>query len=541
LGIVLGFIGMVLVPPACSPVAAQPTGDRLTEIREVVRDRGKERKTHTGIVVGVVDAEGRRTFGYGQPQDGGSRVDSSTIFEIGSLTKVFTGLLLAGAVEQDVASLDTPVEKTLPITVNTPAQSGKEITFRHLVTHTSGLPRLPANFSLENRDDPYANYTIKNLYHAANKEELQSVPGTEREYSNLGYGLLGHALARVQEADYASLVRSRIADPLDMSKTRIAVSSADSSAMATGHDPVGRPVPYWSFTEAFAGTGALHSSANDLLTFLEAQLGLRTVPDRLAEAIDRSHTVLHEGEEDDIAYGWHVRSVNGRQTYWHSGRTGGFTSFMAFDPERKIGVVVLSNSARSVDDLGFRVLNQKAELESVYNPHRRFAIEAGIVNDVTSGTRGHVGASFSYLLDRHGRLLLRPYAEYSRFRISGRLDSGVSPRTFTFDTGTVGVALESRHGLLSLPLRWLDLPGKIYASLAEIRLNFALQMRRQGVDVASRTSRWSYQFGNTLRYRKGAFYVSITALRDLHFFGEGKHVEHVGAEELSTLSIGYRF
>lgn len=539
--IVFGLIGLALGLLASPSASAQPARKRPFDVQEVIRDRVDEQKTHASIVVGVVDAKGRRTFGYGQTQDGGSRVDSSTIFEIGSLTKVFTGLLLADAVEQGRVFPDTPVKKALPITVNAPVRNGKEITFRHLVTHTSGLPRLPANLGLENRDDPYAHYAIKDLYHAVNKEELKSVPGTEYEYSNLGFGLLGHALARRQEADYASLVRSRITTPLEMSKTRITFSSADSSAMATGHDPVGRPVPHWSFTEAFAGAGALQSSANDLLTFLEAQLGLREVPDRLAAAIDRSHKVLYEGKERDVAYGWHLRSKGGRETYWHNGRTGGFASFMAFDPERMIGVVVLSNSARSVDDIGFRLLNRKAELEAMYNPHRRFAIEAGVVSDVTSDTQGRVGASFSYFLDRQGQLQLRSYAEYSQFGISGRLENGASPRTFTLDMGTVGVALET-PSLLSLPLRWLDLPGEIYGSIMEVRVNYALQVRRQSVDVTDRAPRWSYQFGNTFRYRRGTFYVSATVLRDLHFFGDEKQIDHIGnGEQLSTISVGYRF
>lgn len=352
-------------------LVAQSGADQSTDIRDMVRTRVDVQKTHKGLVVGVVDAHGHRTFAHGQTKDQGVPVDSSTVFEIGSLTKVFTGLLLADAVEQGELSLATPVEQHLPPSVPLPAPEDTEITYRHLVTHTSGLPRLPSNLApVEHPNDPYAQYTVRDLYRALDQIRLDEPPGRAYDYSNLGFGLLGHALAQVYDTTYTSLVETRVTQPLGLSRTASAPDSSLLAHAAIGHDAAGRVVPSWTFTEATAGAGILHGSATDMLSFLAVQLGLRTVSDPVDDAIERSHTILYEGEDQKIAYGWHVRRIDGSRVFWHNGRTGGFASFMAFDPARDIGVVVLANSSRSVDDIGMKLLNQKAPLKSTGTPHR---------------------------------------------------------------------------------------------------------------------------------------------------------------------------
>src|SRR5262245_3221653 len=240
------------------------------EISEILVKRIVQQKQAVGIVVGVIEPTGRRVVAYGNLGHGDPRtVDGDTIFEIGSISKVFTSLVLADMVRRNEVSLDDPAAKYLPENVRMPERSGKSITLLDLSTHSSGLPPVPSNLKPKDPRNPYAGYSVDDLYQFLSSYTLPRDPGSEFEYSNLGAGLLGHLLAYRAGTDYENLIRVRITEPLGMPDTGITLSSSMKQRMATGHNSILASVLNWDLP-TLAGAGALRSSANDMLTLLEA-------------------------------------------------------------------------------------------------------------------------------------------------------------------------------------------------------------------------------------------------------------------------------
>ena len=336
--------------------AATPTD---AEIRKILIERIDVQRQSVGIVVGIIEANGRRVVAHGAAKPNGD-----TLFEIGSVTKVFTALLLADAVQRGEVELDDPVAKFLPDTVKVPEGGGKRITLQDLATHTSGLPRLPSNFFPKDGSNPYADYTVAQMYDFLSAYELQRDAGAQYAYSNFGAGLLGHALARRAGTDYATLMRSRVVAPLSMKDTMIDIPAALKKRLAVGHDAELRPVPNWD-VPTLAGAGALRSTVNDLLAFLAAVLGYTKTP--LAPAMSSMLTARKPTGTAgmEIALGWHVDArPEGHELVWHNGGTGGYRSFVGFDPKSRTGVVVLSNTSTSagVDDIGRHLLDPSLPL-----------------------------------------------------------------------------------------------------------------------------------------------------------------------------------
>src|SRR5580692_10593664 len=352
------------------------------KIREILVKRIDQQKQAVGIVVGVVEPDGRRVVAYGNLVDGDTRtLDGDTIFEIGSVTKVFTSLLLADMVNRKEVALDDPAAKYLPENVKMPERSGKPITLLDLSTHSSGLPRIPSNLKLKGPGNPYADYSADDLYQFLSGYTLARDPGSEVEYSNLGGGLLGHLLAYRAGTDYESLIGTRITRPLSMPDTGITLSSSMKQRMATGHNSTLAPVANWDLP-TLAGAGALRSSANDMLTFLEAFLGYRETP--LAPAMKAMLEVRRPAGQTEIGLGWLIYSTDGREIAWHNGGTGGFRSFAGYDPKEGNGVVIISN-AGGVDDIGFHLLNPRLPLANPEPPklHTEIAIDPQLLNHYT--------------------------------------------------------------------------------------------------------------------------------------------------------------
>jgi len=337
------------------------------EIHEILVRRIDHQKQAVGIVVGVIEPKGRRVVAYGHLAQGDPRaLDGDMVFEIGSLSKVFTSLLLADMVNRNEVARDDPAAKYLPEHVKLPERSGKSITLLDLSTHTSGLPRLPSNLKPADLRNPYAGYSVDDLYQFLSSYTLPRDPRSEFEYSNLGGGLLGHVLASRAGTDYETLVRSRITEPLNMADTCITLSSSMKERMASGHNSTLEPVPYWDFP-TLAGAGALRSSANNMLTFLEAFLGYKETP--LAPPMRAMLEVRRPAAKMEIALGWFLIG----EIAWHNGGTGGFRSFAGFDQKARTGVVVLSNAftPSGVDDIGFHLLNPKLPLANPEPPKQR--------------------------------------------------------------------------------------------------------------------------------------------------------------------------
>jgi D-alanyl-D-alanine-carboxypeptidase/D-alanyl-D-alanine-endopeptidase len=329
------------------------------EIRTLLANRIDVGKQSVGMVVGIVTPAGRRIISYGSLDNGDTRpLNGNTVYEIGSMSKVFTSLVLMDMVQKGEVSLDDPVAKYLPAEAKVPERGGRKITLRDLSTQTSGLPRMPSNFHPKDPGNPYADYTEQQLWEFISGYTLPRDIGEKYEYSNLGVALLGQALARRAGTDWETLVRTRILKPLEMHDTSVTLSADQKSRLAVGHNGAMKAVPNWDLP-TFAGAGALRSTANDVLTFLAANLGL--IQTKLAAAMAAEISVHRSiGTGMEIAYGWHIFTSGKNPIYWHNGGTGGYRTFMGFDPQAKLGVVVLSNASAAVavgDQLGHHLLD----------------------------------------------------------------------------------------------------------------------------------------------------------------------------------------
>jgi CubicO group peptidase (beta-lactamase class C family) len=321
-------------------------------------ERGVRRRA--GLVIGVL--RDGVTSVRGRSADG-AVLDGRSMFEIGSVTKTFTSLLLADGVVRGEWTLATPVRDLLPAGTSVPSSAGVEITLEHLATHTSGLPSAPlpivaGSVEMLRGRDPYARLTADGLLRAVGRARLRRTPGTGSiHYSNLGVGVLGLALAHATGRSYADLVEERICRPLGLVDTTVDghLSVVQRSRMVPGHRGRGKPVASWPL-DGMPAAGALRSTADDLLRYLSAQLN----PDdtQLADAI-RLTQVHREDSKLTIGLGW-VRLDKPHQLWWHNGGTGGYRSFAGFIPGQQVAVVVLSNTARSVDLLGLRALRSAA-------------------------------------------------------------------------------------------------------------------------------------------------------------------------------------
>lgn len=344
-----GFFTLLLLAPV--PGVGERTFARsLDELAQPIIDAG----VAVGFVVGAI-ADGEVTIrGYGttgrDDRTGISDVpqgapDGDTVYEIGSITKVFTGLLLADAVERGLVRLDRPVRELLPDRFHLPTYGPREIRLVHLATHSSGLPRMPDNLSR-----PYVLYGEARLIRYLERYELPWSPGERTAYSNLGAGLLGHALSLYLEEEFGALIRERITGPLALHDTRILLSDEMRARIAPGHDADGRPTSGLWLPPTLQAASALHSTVNDLLRFAAANLAPETTP--LARALRTSHEIHfdYDDECNGIALFW------GRQrsgaTLEHFGGTLGYRSFLGIHPERRVAVVVLANTASDrIDDL----------------------------------------------------------------------------------------------------------------------------------------------------------------------------------------------
>jgi CubicO group peptidase (beta-lactamase class C family) len=321
-------------------------------------NRVDEAKKAVGIIVGTLGPDGRSVTARGRlAQDRPETPDADTVFEIGSITKVFTSLVLADMVARGEVTLDTPIQKLLPDSVKVPSRNGKQITLLDLSMHVSGLPRNPTNIHPADDANPFADYDTPKLYEFLAAYTLTRDIGEKYEYSNVGVGLLGHALARKAGMSYEALVRARVLQPLGMKDTTVTLSDEQKKRLATGHNGALVPVKSWDF-DALAGAGTLRSTVNDMLKFLAANLELTDTP--LKPAMRRMRSVRRPtGTPSDILMAWHTLSRDGSEIVWHPGATGGYRSFVGFDPAKKTAVVVLCNTSLNVEDIGRHILNPK--------------------------------------------------------------------------------------------------------------------------------------------------------------------------------------
>ena len=289
--------------------------------------------SHAGLVIGVSKHGERRIFTYGDAQP-------DSIFEIGSISKTFTGLMLARMIEQGQVTLDEPVRELLPPGLVAPHPEG-EITLKDLITHHSGLPAIPPNLKANGQPNPGADYHAADLNAYLKRRGVRKLSDTPFSYSNLGVGLLGQLLADRAGVKYADLLREEITAPLGMRDTAIMLPPAQAQRLMQAYDRHHRPMPAWDL-DALAGAGAIRSTGADMLTYLEANLHPEKLPPAWAAAIRNSHVVrANVASGMKIAFAWIRDESDG--AYWHDGLISGYTSSAFFSPRRDEAGIVLFN------------------------------------------------------------------------------------------------------------------------------------------------------------------------------------------------------
>jgi CubicO group peptidase (beta-lactamase class C family) len=342
---------------ATSCVTAQPESGIAATLRRRVAHEGM------GLAAAVADTSGvqfafagRRSAADPSPPDADAR------FEYGSISKTFTALLLADRVLAKAFTLDDPVEAVLGTRLRD--STGSPLTWADLATHRSGLPRLPANLKPRVEADPYAGYAAAELM-AFVTEWKAEVPRDSRwEYSNLGFGLLGHALALQAGKPFDALLRERVLAPLQLDEIRVSLTGRPMPGLLQGHDAKGQPVPRWQF-DAMAGAGALVGSARSLVRFAQAATGLVDTPLKPAFDLALTPRATGPGTANRVGLAWLFGPLNGRTVANHDGGTFGFSSSLFVDRGTRRTAGVLANAMVGVTDLALHVLDPSVPLRDV--------------------------------------------------------------------------------------------------------------------------------------------------------------------------------
>jgi len=387
---------------AAVPLTA-PSSDHVLALLTDEVDAGRN---SVGMIAGLLDRSGRRLIAYGRADDAGSRpLDGDTVFEIGSVTKVFTALLLADMAERGEVALTDPVTKYLPASVRMHELDGRPITLIDLATHTSGLPHRLESPAPADPANPYADFTVDQLYSFLSLYQPRLQPGTHYEYSNFGFGLLGHVLALRGGRTFEDLVVGRICDPLGLDSTRITLTASMQARLAAGHDYDLKPGRSWDLP-TLPGAGALRSTTNDMLAFLEACLGRRRSP--LAPAMAGLLEVRRPTgiKALDAGEGWLITTHDDDELAWKDGLTNAYASFIGYSTRSGLGMVLMSNAANRADRLnllGRYLLNPGRRLPAV---HRQVSIDPALLEKYV-GRYQLTPALVMTVTDAGGRLLVQ--------------------------------------------------------------------------------------------------------------------------------------
>jgi CubicO group peptidase (beta-lactamase class C family) len=378
-------------------------------VQENIADRLAEGNI-LGVSIAYIYPDGRTRFilrGSLSPKRS-KTITKNTIFEIGSISKTFTALMMIKMAEEGAFSLDTPIETLLPNSVNMPAFEDKKITLQHLATHTAGLPSVPFNMSPSDPLNPYADYTVKQMYEFLNEYELTAAPGSNFAYSNLELGLLGHILELQSGKSYEQLLQQYITGPLEMNDTGIAISAQKQARFAAPYN-YGEDAKHWDIP-TLAGAGAIRSTTEDMATYMKAQMGLQESD--LKSAINKTHQISFDTSKSPaIGLGWFY-STQQDTIIWHNGGTGGFKSFAGLNKEEGTAIVVLSNGTESVDDIGLHLLDERHPLKKV---RTTVTVDSSTLDSYT-GTY-QITAAFSITVTKEGDQLMTQATGQQKFPV----------------------------------------------------------------------------------------------------------------------------
>jgi serine-type D-Ala-D-Ala carboxypeptidase/endopeptidase len=294
-------------------------------------------------------------------------IEPNSLIEIGSVSKTFTGILLAKLVFDGKIDYRKAVSEYLPDNLFIPGLGGKEITCYQLATHGSGLPRLPNNLVKRNPLNPYADYSCADMYDFLSSYVLPREPGEEYEYSHLGFGLLTSALEHVSSRSYEDLVVKEICKHLGMNNTYITLKEGSTNPRAIPFNGL-LQANYWDYL-ALTGSGALKSTMEDMTRFVQAHMGITKHP--LQDAMDLASTGQYPSRTPftSVGFGWHVKELPTKNIAWHNGASGGFRCMVAFDAkDQKAVIMAVNNSDVDVMDLTFRLLDDTQKVKRIPRP-----------------------------------------------------------------------------------------------------------------------------------------------------------------------------
>lgn len=320
-------------------------------------------KVVDGLSIGYLEGDSYGIVHLGSANSSGQKADNLTVYEIGSISKVFTSLLLADAVVRNDIDLEAKASVENAAGIRLPSREGRSISWVDLSTHRSGLPRLPANFEATSTKNPYREYDSKKAASACSSLRLIRKPGDAQEYSNFGVSVLGYLIAQNTGTTYQKLLQERIAKPLGMNDCTVDLSSDQKKRFAVPHDRVGSSTLEWSFAD-LPGAGGIHATMFDMMRFAKAQLN--PPPGKLGEAIELAWKQHHEADASGSAtgLGWMIHGDG--STRWHNGGTGGTRTMLMINRRIKSAVIVLCNTAveNEIDMLGAKLLQVAAGIAS---------------------------------------------------------------------------------------------------------------------------------------------------------------------------------
>ena len=422
-------------------------------IRRILEERIDTTKQSVGIVVGIVTPQGRRVIRHGRFAIGDSReVGPDTVFEIGSVTKVFTAMLLADMTRRGEVSVTDPIVRFLPPDVAARAQGLKTITLADLATHTAGFPFWPSAIpATAEGTAQMASYSVDQLYQFLSTFEAPPDVGRRWMYSNTDVGLLGVLLARHAGSTYEALIESRITRPLGMTSTAVAIAPAMQPHLAAGHTAELKPAGAWNVPALTAG-GSLHSTVNDLLAVLAAAGDPTTVA---GAAMPGMLAIRRQAPGFQQALGWMILAAGpGEGLLLHDGNTLGFASSMVYDPVSRTGVVVLSNSATSVSDIARHIARPAMPLAAPLLPAPRkteIAIEPALFDAYAGAYEPGAGAVFTVTREGDALMIQIPGIPKLRLRPESTRDFFVAENTRVTVTFNVDAAGRVTGLLLKAP------------------------------------------------------------------------------------------
>lgn len=341
---------------AASPAVSQHHFPAPADLEHMLRYLVEDGET-SGAVLGILESDGStKVVSYGSAGADNGPIGPGSIFEIGSITKTFTATVLADMVERGEVALDDPLSTYLPEDLIVPTFQGREITLLDLATHRSGLPNVPDDLQVGRWEPPWFDYTVEDAYEFIAKYEVPRPPGSEFEYSNIGYGLLGHALGRAAGTGFRELVRTRVLEPLGMDATGFASVKDRTEGSTRGHRS-GVPARYRTEVGILDAAGGLSSSVPDLIEYLKANVG---PPDTdLERAMQLAQEIRYaageEGGGQGLAWGTSVFPGEAAMV-GHAGGTVGYSARLTFLPSLGTGMVLLTNDAEFDDDIATNLL-----------------------------------------------------------------------------------------------------------------------------------------------------------------------------------------